>query len=101
MLEQNHLMTKFGLTEREQEIALEIAKGHMNLTVGNNLFIHEQTVKFHATNIYKKMGIKTRSALIAYCLSDQRPAVPVANPYEFDPSPFIPEGQRPLPKGSV
>jgi hypothetical protein len=36
--------------------------------VAGQLFVTEKTVKFHLTNIYKKMSVKSRAQLIVWCL---------------------------------
>ncbi len=70
-----------GLSNREAEVAELVSKGLSNKEVANQLFVTEKTVKFHLTNIYKKMNVKSRAQLIVWCLphlgfaeSDQRQA---------------------------
>lgn len=60
-------LLKSGLTRREAEIAGYVNKGLSNKEVGNALFVTEKTVKFHLTNIYKKLGVKSRAQLIVWC----------------------------------
>jgi DNA-binding NarL/FixJ family response regulator len=50
-----------GLTSREQELLLAIAQGHSNKVIAKELFVTEQTVKFHLTNIYRKLGLTNRT----------------------------------------
>lgn len=57
-----------GLSLREIEIAQEVIKGKTNKEAANNLFITEKTVKFHLTNIYRKMSLATRSQLIVWSI---------------------------------
>jgi len=45
-----------------------VSKGLSNKEVANQLFVTEKTVKFHLTNIYKKMNVKSRAQLIVWCL---------------------------------
>lgn len=61
------LMQK-GLSNREAEVAELVSKGLSNKEVANQLFVTEKTVKFHLTNIYKKMNVKSRAQLIVWCL---------------------------------
>src|SRR5690606_31289283 len=61
------LMQK-GLSNRESEVAELVTKGLSNKEVANQLFVTEKTVKFHLTNIYKKMNVKSRAQLIVWCL---------------------------------
>lgn len=45
-----------------------IATGKSNDEIGKQLWLAEQTVKFHLTNIYRKLGVhnRTEAALFAY-----------------------------------
>jgi DNA-binding NarL/FixJ family response regulator len=57
-----------GLTEREAAILSALARGLSNEAIGKELWIAEQTVKFHLTNIYRKLGVanRTEAARLAY-----------------------------------
>lgn len=55
------------LSKRELQVAHKIMEGLPNKLIANDLFISERTVKFHCANIYKKLKIRGRSALIAGC----------------------------------
>ena len=57
-----------GLSNRESEVATLVATGLSNREVAEKLFVTEKTVKFHLTNIYKKMSIRSRAQLIVWCL---------------------------------
>ena len=57
-----------GLSNREAEVAELVTQGLSNKEVANQLFVTEKTVKFHLTNIYKKMSVKSRAQLIVWCL---------------------------------
>lgn len=57
-----------GLSNREAEVAELVSQGLSNKEVANQLFVTEKTVKFHLTNIYKKMSVKSRAQLIVWCL---------------------------------
>ena len=50
-----------GLTRRELEILLLVAEGHSNLQLARMLWVTEQTVKFHLSNIYRKLGVSNRT----------------------------------------
>ncbi len=56
--------TQYDVSHREQEIITLILQGKSNREIEDELFISLKTVKNHTTNIYKKLGIKTRSQLI-------------------------------------
>ncbi len=71
-----------GLSNREAEVAELVTKGLSNKEVANQLFVTEKTVKFHLTNIYKKMNVKSRAQLIVWCLphlgfveKEEKPAI--------------------------
>ena len=54
-----------ALTSREREIILILASGGLsNKDVGRRLNLSEGTVKVHLHNIYQKLGVKTRTALV-------------------------------------
>src|ERR1700727_2223837 len=57
-----------GLSNREAEVAELVSKGLSNKEVASQLFVTEKTVKFHLTNIYKKMSVKSRAQLIVWCV---------------------------------
>src|SRR6202051_4416917 len=57
-----------GLSNRETEVAELVTKGLSNKEVASQLFVTEKTVKFHLTNIYKKMSVKSRAQLIVWCV---------------------------------
>ncbi|WP_461255351.1 LuxR C-terminal-related transcriptional regulator [Treponema sp. R80B11-R83G3] len=46
-----------GLTEREKEIARLMAEGLDNTEIGERLFVSNNTISFHITNIFRKFGI--------------------------------------------
>jgi DNA-binding CsgD family transcriptional regulator len=58
------LMPEHFLTERELEIASNVCEGLRNADIAHRLFISEITVKKHVQNIFDKMGVGSRSALI-------------------------------------
>jgi len=57
-------LASYGVTVREAEIILEVSKGFTNKEVASKLFVTEKTIKFHLTNIFKKLSVKSRSQLI-------------------------------------
>jgi DNA-binding NarL/FixJ family response regulator len=50
-----------GLTKRELTIVKAVARGLSNQAIAKELWVTEQTVKFHLTNIYRKLGISNRT----------------------------------------
>jgi len=50
-----------GLTPRELELLCHVAEGHSNAQLARMLWVTEQTVKFHLSNIYRKLGVNNRT----------------------------------------
>ena len=48
------------LTEREEEIVTLVAGGASNKAAARQLFVSENTIKFHLKNIYSKLGVTSR-----------------------------------------
>jgi DNA-binding NarL/FixJ family response regulator len=55
-----------GLTERELSILKAVAQGLSNAAIGKELWVTEQTVKFHLTNIYRKLNLANRTEAARY-----------------------------------
>ena len=53
-----------GLTERELEILRALGEGHSNKEIAKLLWLAEQTVKFHLTNIYRKLDVGSRTEAV-------------------------------------
>ena len=49
------------LTRRELEILRLVAEGHSNSKLAKMLWVTEQTVKFHLSNIYRKLDVSNRT----------------------------------------
>jgi DNA-binding NarL/FixJ family response regulator len=58
-----------GLTEREIEMLEAVARGLSNQSISREFWITEQTVKFHLTNIYRKLGVSSRTEAARYAFS--------------------------------
>jgi DNA-binding NarL/FixJ family response regulator len=50
-----------GLTKREVEILRLVAEGYSNSQLAKMLWVTEQTVKFHLSNIYRKLSVANRT----------------------------------------
>ena len=72
-------MDEFGLTRRELEILQLVAEGDSNAQLAKMLWITEQTVKFHLSNIYRKLGVSNRTEAARWAqlhgLLDRQPAL--------------------------
>jgi DNA-binding NarL/FixJ family response regulator len=58
--------TAAGLTGRELSILKAVADGLSNQAIARELWVTEQTVKFHLTNIYRKLGVSNRTQAARY-----------------------------------
>jgi DNA-binding NarL/FixJ family response regulator len=69
------------LTQRELEILRLVAEGASNAAIARRLWVTEQTVKFHLSNVYRKLGVANRTEASHYAhvhrLVDSSPA-PIA-----------------------
>jgi DNA-binding NarL/FixJ family response regulator len=50
-----------GLTPRELEILRLVAGGASNGQIARELWVTEQTIKFHLSNTYRKLGVENRT----------------------------------------
>jgi len=55
-----------GLTKRERDVALAVSEGMSNKLVASSCNMAERTVKTHLTQIFKKLKVKDRVALVIY-----------------------------------
>lgn len=70
-----------GLTDRETAILSALARGLSNEAIGKELWVAEQTVKFHLTNIYRKLGVSNRTEAARYAFQQGLVESPV---YDHD-----------------
>ena len=57
-----------ALTKREIEILRLAAEGHSNSELAKMLWVTEQTVKFHLSNIYRKLNVANRTEASRWAL---------------------------------
>jgi len=55
-----------GLTRRERELLQLVAGGLSNQEMATRLWVTQQTVKFHLSNIYRKLGVANRTEASHY-----------------------------------
>ena len=55
-----------GLTDRELEILRALARGLSNQQIAKEFWVTEQTVKFHLSNIYRKLQVANRTEAARY-----------------------------------
>lgn len=67
------------LTSRETEILALAAQGYTNGRIARELWVTEQTVKFHLSNTYRKLGVTNRTEASRYAYAQDlvasRPAL--------------------------
>ena len=54
------------LTDRELTVLQAVARGLSNAAISRDLWVTEKTVKFHLTNIYRKLDVPNRTAAARY-----------------------------------
>jgi DNA-binding NarL/FixJ family response regulator len=58
-----------GLTAREITMLKALTRGLSNKAISEELWVTEQTVKFHLGNLYRKLGVENRLAAASYAHS--------------------------------
>jgi DNA-binding NarL/FixJ family response regulator len=66
-----------GLSNRELEILQGVAQGLSNRAIAKDLWLSDQTVKFHLHNIYRKLGVRNRTEAAKYAFEHGHAQVPV------------------------
>ena len=64
VIEQVHSQSRNGLTQRELEVLRLMAEQHSNAQIAERLFVSENTVKTHVSNILAKLGCSDRSGAV-------------------------------------
>src|SRR5262245_7057914 len=54
------------LTRRETEVLRAVAEGLPNKQIARQLWLSEQTVKYHLTNLYRKLSVTSRTEAVRY-----------------------------------
>lgn len=65
------LSSRYGLTRRETDVTLLVAKGYINQEISDELFIGLSTVKTHISNIYSKLAVKSRTEMLKKLRTDE------------------------------
>lgn len=55
-----------GLSAREAEVLVLVARGRTNRAIAEELFISEKTVTSHLTHVFTKLGVTSRTAASAF-----------------------------------
>jgi DNA-binding NarL/FixJ family response regulator len=64
------------LSPRELEVLEAVAIGLSNREIASKLWVSEPTVKFHLTNVYRKLGVTNRTQAARWLLDRNRHAGP-------------------------
>ena len=67
---------KLHFTQRELEVLKGMVIGNTNRMISQSLFISEQTVKTHMKNIFKKLGVNSKSQAVVRAIQEN-----IINPY--------------------
>jgi len=67
-IDQETAVRSVGLTQRELEVLHAVARGLSNKEVAAELWVTVQTVKFHLTSIYRKLGASNRTEATRWAL---------------------------------
>ncbi len=57
-----------ALTDRERTILTAVGTGLTTAAISKELWVSEHTIKFHLTNIYRKIGVTNRAGAVRYAL---------------------------------
>jgi len=57
----SELLEQHGLTSRQMDILIQLARGNSNKKIAEKLHISPETVKSHLSSVYKQLGLSTRS----------------------------------------
>ena len=64
--EPDDVLRAAGLTAREVTMLKALARGLSNRAISQELWVTEQTVKFHLGNLYRKLGVSSRTAAASF-----------------------------------
>lgn len=60
-----------ALTSREVGVIRCLAQGMTNKQIGGELFVSEATVRFHVSNILRKLSLENRAQIILYAIREK------------------------------
>lgn len=63
---EEYVSRRSGLTDREVTILKALTRGLSNRQISAELFVTEQTVKFHLSNVYRKLDVVNRAGAVRY-----------------------------------
>jgi DNA-binding CsgD family transcriptional regulator len=72
------------LTRREREVLMLAAEGYSNRRIAEIMWVAEQSIRFHLSNVFRKLGVTNRTGAIRsaehYGLIEPRPWPPEPPP---------------------
>jgi len=69
-----------GLTPSEQRVLEALARGLTNKEIARELWLTEQTVKFHLTRIYRRLGVGNRTEAVRHAYQNRLVSHPFYEP---------------------
>jgi len=70
LVDESDVATAAGLTGREMTIVRAVARGLPNSAIASELWVTEQTVKFHLTNVYRKLHVANRTEAVRWAYAN-------------------------------
>jgi DNA-binding CsgD family transcriptional regulator len=64
-------MSAYELSPREEEVVRLVVRGLSTKRIADHLFIAEHTVQRHLSNIFEKVGVRGRRALVKHLFVEQ------------------------------
>jgi DNA-binding NarL/FixJ family response regulator len=61
-----------ALTDREEEVAVTVARGRTNTEIADELHISLSTVKFHLASLMSKLGVNNRVQIVIWAYETKR-----------------------------
>jgi DNA-binding NarL/FixJ family response regulator len=68
----SYVQSRYNLTPRERQVAELVCKGLRNGNIAKFLRIKPGTVKTHTRNIYRKVHVKSKIAMLLRFVTDSR-----------------------------
>ena len=68
ILSSSNSLQVLGLSDRETEVLYLLLQGKENKAISTQLMIRDSTVRKHLENIYRKLGVQSRTEAIAQTL---------------------------------
>lgn len=57
-------IVELGLSKREYEVLIEMARGYSNKEIADRLFVSESTIKTHVSHVLEKLNAKRRTQAV-------------------------------------